>query len=493
MTGSNFVSVAHPAILHFVLIAGLMIAPVARAASPPNILFIAIDDLRPQLGCYGHDYMHTPRLDRLASQGRLFTRHYVQVPTCGASRFALLTGLRPSRTKAFGNDAFNRLSRDETEEAQTFPERFRRAGYTTVCIGKISHQPDGRVFTYEGKGDGREEVPFAWSRLATPYGKWKYGWGAFFGYADGRGRTFHPHPTPTEAADVDDDGYPDGLLAAAAVKELGALRRDGEPFLLAVGFYKPHLPFNAPKKYWDLYDPAKLPSSPNPDKPADIDPRSWHNSGEMFGRYKHPDGRRVDDAHARHLRHGYFACVSYIDAQVGKVLDALDRLGLAENTIVVVWGDHGYHLGDHNIWGKHSNFERAVHSALIMRTPGSFDMAHRGRASDAVVESLDLYPTLTDLCGLTAPPNLDGQSLRAALADPQHPGKTAALSYWRGGTTLRTDRWRLTVYPPDKNGETTIELYDHNNDPHETRNVAKEHPDVVATLRKKVDEQPVMR
>ena len=471
----------------FLLLAALSAACAAREedagqASRPNVLFIAIDDLRPQLGCYGYDYMKTPHLDRLARQGRRFDRHYVQVPTCGASRFALLTGRRPSQTKALNNGAFGGLSREELPAPQTMPEHFRRHGYTTVCIGKISHQPDGRVFAYDGSGDGRDELPHAWSRLATPLGKWKYGWGAFFAYADGSHRSVRKTSPPLEAADVADEGYPDGLIAQAAIEQLGKLR--DEPFLLAVGFYKPHLPFTAPKKYWDLYDPAAIPLSPNPVKPQDIHPQSWHNSGEMFGRYEHPRGRDVDKAHARHLRHGYFACVSYVDAQVGKLLAELERLQLAEKTIVVVWGDHGWHLGDHAVWGKHTCFERALRSALILRTPG---MPQPGKGTRGIAESLDLYPTLADLCRLPQPAGLAGESLRPLLADPAHAGKDGALGYWKNGRTLRTDRWRITRYPTAPRGGPTVELYDHQNDPHEAVNVAAQHEEVVAALIKQLN------
>ncbi len=470
-----------------ILLAALVLCSSPAAGEPagsqqPNVLLIAVDDLRPQLRCYGHDEMVTPQLDRLAAESRLFQRHYVQVPTCGASRYALLTGRRPSQTKALNNGAFAKLSRTRTEQPQTMPEHFRRQGYTTVCIGKISHQPDGRVYTYQGQGDGRVEVPMAWSDLKTPYGKWKYGWGSFFGYADGQGRTFHPHPTPTEAADVSDEGYPDGLIAQAALQQLGKLNEDDKPFFLAVGFYKPHLPFNAPKKYWDLYDPKTLPLAPQPKPPVSPTVRNWHSSGEMF-RYRHPPEHdrvsKIDDDYARHLRHGYCACVSYVDAQIGKVLDELERLGLKENTIVVVWGDHGWHLGDHGIWGKHTTFERSLRSTLIIRTP---EMPHAGVGTNALVETLDLYPTLVDLCGLPAVTGLSGTSLRVVLEDPEHPGKDVALSYWRRTRSARTARWRLTQQPARAESQGQLELYDLQSDPRELRNVAKANHEIVEQL-----------
>jgi len=448
------------------------------AAERPNVLFIAVDDLRPQLNCYGNEFMHTPNMDRLAAQGTLFRRHYVQVPTCGASRYALLTGRRPNVGERWSNGAFRKLKRKRTAQPQTFPEFFRRNGYTTVSIGKISHQPDGHIYNYNGTGSGKVEVPFAWDDVGAPYGKWKYGWGAFFGYANGLHRANYDGASPVEAAKVDDDGYPDGLIAESAVKKLQRLSRQDEPFLLAVGFYKPHLPFTAPKRYWDLYERDKIPLSPNPERPTGINPASWHRSGECFGaRYNSGNWPRNEKT-ARLLRHGYFAAVSYVDAQVGKLLDAVQRLQLADNTIVVLWGDHGWHLGDHAMWGKHTNFERAARSALIIRVPG---MSQRGRnnETDALVETVDLYPTLLDVCGYTVPEHLAGASLRPVIKNPQHPGKDAAFTYWRGGTSMRTERYRIVSY---RKGTPRVELYDHKTDPHETRNVAEKQPKIVKRL-----------
>ncbi len=232
-----------------------------------------------------------------------------------------------------------------------------------------------------------------------------------------------------------------------------------------------------------MYHPDSIPLSPNPEAPVGIHPSSLHQSGEMFGNYAHPEtggaGIRLSDEYARTLNHAYAASVSFADAQAGKVLDELDRLGLTENTIVVVWGDHGWHLGDHTIWGKHSTFERALRSALIIRTPG---MAQPGAATDGIVESLDLYPTLAQLAGIDSlPTGLTGASILPLLQDPQHPGKDGAFGYWHGRRSLRTDRYRITLYGEDTDGP-CIELYDHETDPHETHNVAEEQPEVVEAL-----------
>jgi len=468
------------------LTAAALAAPTAIAGSAgaapagkrrPNVLFIAVDDLRPQLGCYGEGIMVTPNFDRFAATARLFRRQYVAMPTCGASRCALLTGQRPRSRQRMGNGAFGSLSRKRTAQPQSMPELFRRNGYRTVSLGKISHQPDGHVFTYTGGGDGHEEVPFAWDEVTGPKGKWKTAWNAFFGYADGSSRTYNPKATATECADVGDDGYPDGNTASAAVEKLTALARGSQPFFFGVGFFKPHLPFTAPKKYWDLYDRDKIPMSPVPEKPEGINPSSWHGSGECFNRkYNLPASKRSDPATRRLLRHAYFAAVSYVDAQVGKVLDALEKLRLADNTIVVVWGDHGWHLGDHDIWGKHTKYEWALRSALMVRTPG---MPKPGKATDALVEAIDLYPTLAGLCDLAPPGTVEGVSLAPVLRDPGATVKDRAFGYWRGGVTMRTDRWRITAHAK---GKPTVELYDHRADPHEARNVAADNPDVVARL-----------
>ena len=475
--------------LSLLVIAALSCSPTSpppRSGEPYNVLFIAVDDLRPELGAYGEAHMVTPALDRLAAEGRLFRQHYAQAPTCGASRYALLTGNRPRSADHLSNEALVRLlPREEQEGPESFAHLFRRNGYYTAAVGKVGHYPDGRVYTYEGEGDGRAEMPFSWDESGGPAGKWGTAWNAFFGYADGTNRNQQRgRMPPFEMADVADDSYPDGLIAEAAVEKLGELK--DRRFLLAVGFLKPHLPFTAPKRYWDLYDRDRIELSPNPDEPMANNPAAVHDSNEMFGNYGHPvekgaAGKRIDDEYARTLRHAYFAAVSYVDAQVGKVLHELDRLGLADKTIVVVWGDHGWHLGDHTIWGKHSTFERALRSTLIVRVPG---MAAPGAPTDGLVETVDLYPTLADLADLTPPPGLSGTSLAPLLEDPDHPGKDGAFGYWARRRTLRTEHFRITRYDE---GDPRIELFDHRTDPHETTNVAAAHPEVVAELLLQLD------
>jgi len=446
-----------------------------------NVLLICVDDLRPQLGCFGHEEMISPNIDRLADEGRLFTRHYVQMAVCGPSRCSMLTGRRLGVWDCWKD---LRKRKTEPEKSVSMPHLFRRNGYRTVCIGKISHQPGGVI----GPEAKVHEVPFSWDLAYAPVGPWKTPWGAFFSYDKGRIREYgygeNDRTMPAyEGADVPDTGYADGLNAGEAVKQLRALK--DRRFFLAVGFYKPHLPFNAPKKYWDMYDPEKIELAKNPFPPKNVDPDiSMHPSFELTTHYGWASGSgKVTQAEAGTLRHAYFACVSYVDAQIGKVLNEVKRLGLDKNTVIALWADHGWHLGEHAMWGKQTNFEIAVRSPLILKVPG---MSQPGRRTRSLVETVDLYPTLAELCGLDAPDDLAGTSLAPMVRDPGHPGRSFAYSFHpRGklmGRTLRTNRYRL-VHWTDKQGKTAqVELYDHRSDPDENENIAARHPDVVEQL-----------
>lgn len=462
-------------------LAGVSWAELESRSRPLNVLFIAVDDLRPQLGCYGHSEMVTPSLDRLAGQSRRFENHFVQVPTCGASRCALLTGRYPLRPVTYENGAFELLLRETEPPIVTLPALFRERGYHTISIGKISHSPDGLL------ANGKPELPAAWDTVGMPAGKWKDGWSAFFGYADGSTRVRSKSPA-TESTAVSDDGYPDGLIADAAIAQLRTLEAEpNKPFFLAVGFFKPHLPFNAPQRYWDLYDPAVLPAPQNSKAPANVNPVvSLHKSGELLGQYTgFSQPGLVSDEEARRLRHAYAACVSYVDAQIGRIIDELDCSNLAKQTIVVVWGDHGWHLGDQGIWGKHTLHDVALRSPLIVRTPM---LPRPGEAATGIVETVDIYPTLVELCGLPRPIGLDGQSFLSQLTDPSALAKAAAYGFWRGGKahSIRTDRFRLTLTTATRNVPSKVmqvELYDHQSDPFESVNIAAKEPDVVQQLR----------
>lgn len=457
----------------------------AEERKQPNVLFIAIDDLRTELGCYGHPHVQSPSLDRLAAQGVLFTNHFVQVPTCGASRYSLLTGRSPRNSGVTrSNQAFYRgksaLSAEKTAGAQTMPELFRRSGYQTTCIGKISHTADGRVFEYNGSGDGRDEVPHAWDELATPFGSWKRGWGIFFAYANGRSREDGSGIRDLMQFTVDkDEDLPDGLLAQEAIAKLKAFKTGSKPFFLGLGFFKPHLPFVAPRQDWEAISQIEIPDAPHPEKPESS---YWHKSGEFYSyNMEFPKTRPLARENRLQTRRGYLACVRYVDRQVGKVLTALEELGLSENTIVVVWGDHGWFLGDSALWAKHAPLERALNSTLIIRAPG---VSQPGLKTAALVETIDLYPTLVDLCQpafrKTEFP-LDGVSLKPILNGQKSKVRDFAFSYWNSAVSVRDQSYRLTA-TLKKGWPASVELYDVSKTPDPVQNLAKEKTELVNQL-----------
>lgn len=454
-----------------------------------NILFLFIDDLRPELACYGQSYVKSPNIDALAASATIFDKHFVTVPTCGASRASILSGLLPGSVAETNNSVFEYKQEGTVKgvEPESFVQQLRVNGYYTVGIGKISHSPDGYIYKYLESQSKKMELPKSWDEMLFNAGKWKTGWNAFFGYADGNNRNDKMGSVkPYEQADVDDDGYPDGLTANLAVKKLKQLAKKKQPFFLGVGFFKPHLPFNAPKKYWDMYDEASLPLAPSPKIPQNVNKASLTES-EEFSAYKLGDeeaslSKPVSDAYSRKLRHAYLAGVSYVDAQIGKVIDELKRQGLAKNTIIIVWGDHGWHLGDDLVWGKHTLSEWATRSPLIIKVPGE----KSGRHFNKVVSSIDVYPTIMDLCGLEMPYPTRGRSLVPILRNQLKPWNEVAYSYFNRGISLRTERYRLTKY--FRNQQPTIELYDYRLDPYETINIASTNPVIVDSLTSLWDE-----
>lgn len=430
-----------------------------------NVLFIAVDDLRPELGCYGADYAQTPSMDKLASTGMLFNRHYVQVATCHSSRLSMLTGRSPGAGK-----------RKSQEGARFIPELFRRSGYHTTCIGKISHSPDGRKFQYNGTGNGEMELPNAWDSLPTPFGAWKRGWGTFFAYADGKHREDgQGHKDLMQFTVEKDSDLPDGLMADTAVETLRNYKASGQRFFLGLGFFKPHLPFVAPKQDWEAFSNVKIPAAPE----GKIDSEFWHRSGEFY-KYKapHEKTRPLSLEATNQSRRAYLACVRYTDRQVGKVLNALQELGLDEDTVVVLWGDHGWHLGEQEIWGKHSPFERANRSVLIIRIPG---MKTAGVKTDAIVESLDLFPTLIELCkpSFNKTENLlDGESLVPLLRTGVGNQEDVAISYWNDAISVRDQTHRLIFNKKTK----VSKLYDLSVDSDNSVNSADKFPEIVNRL-----------
>ncbi len=456
-----------------------------------NVLFIAVDDLRPELGCYGAPYALTPNIDRFSRSAVRFTNHFVQVPTCGASRYSLLTGRSPSQSGVTGgNHAFYRgdsaLSHERLESAQSMPELFRRSGYHTINIGKISHTADGKVYAYKGEGDGRDEVPHAWDELATPYGTWGRGWGVFFAYANGKHREDgQNHIDLSEFIAEKDEDLPDGLNAKVAIEKLETLKKQDAPFFMGLGFYKPHFPFVATKQDWEAVQNVDVPIAPHQEKP---DTAYWHKSGEFY-KYDMPFQKTYPFAQEDQIqaRKAYLACVRYTDRQIGKVLDALERNGLSDSTIVVLWGDHGWHLGDSQLWGKHTPFERAVYSPMMIRIPG---MKNAGRASNALVETIDIYPTLVYLCNprfkKTRFP-LDGNNLTPLLKNSQVDIQKAAISYWNDAISVRTETHRL-IAKKDGDQYDHIELYNIQKTPDPIENLASTQKKLVNRLLKHIPE-----
>ena len=424
-----------------------------RGKKRPNVLFLVVDDLRPQLGCYGHKETLSPNLDRLAARGTLFERAYCQVPVCGPSRLTVLTGVRVS--PAVWN------SKSMKASFVSLPAWFKSHGYYALSLGKVFHYKMDRA------GDWSESP---W-RSKKVYGKgnWaKYNknrlWqnpesAKYINPRTGRG----PY---CEWAEVPDDAYEDGVLAEKAVKELERLARDKSPFFLACGFWKPHLPLNSPKKYWDLYDSRKIRIADNRYRPKGAPPQ-LRGSREIDS-YARVKGRKNTVPFHVQTRHAYYACVSFVDAQVGKVLDALKRLGLEKDTIVVLWGDHGWHLGEHGFWGKHNTLENALHAPLMLAGPG----VPEGFRSKALVEFTDIYPTLCDLAGLPKPGHLQGTSLVPHLRNPKRPWKEVIFAKWNGGArTVGTKRFLYTEWVRKGNRVAEM-LYDHRLDPEENVNVA---------------------
>ncbi len=468
----------------------------APAAAGPNILFIVADDLRPDLGCYGNRAVHSPNLDRLAARGMVFNRAYCQVALCNPSRASVLTGRRPDTTRVLDNGAHFRAA---VPDVVTLPQFFKQHGRHAVGLGKIFHpglddaaswsvphwdpqQPHGQTLEKEMKSYyGAEGQAIVQKRVEQAIQSGRNP------QSLKRRDLLGPAWEAPEVADAD---LTDGQTATRAVE---ALRESKDrPFFLAIGFLKPHLPFVAPKKYWDLYPPEEIrfvPSRP----PQDAPPCALHDWGELRAFVDLPKSGPLSNELARQMIRGYRAATSYMDAQVGRLLDELDRLGLREKTIVVFWGDHGWQLGEHGLWCKHTNFEVATRAPLILSVPG---MASAGQQTNALVELVDIYPTLAELCGLAPPPHLEGTSFAPLLKDPQRSWKPAAFSqYPRGGAasgaqlmgySMRTDRYRFTrwVHRDDPAKVDAVELYDHQTDPNENVNIAGDpkHTGLVRTL-----------
>jgi iduronate 2-sulfatase len=420
------------------------------ATQKPNILFIAVDDLRPELNCYGANHIASPSIDKLAAESLVFDRAYCNVPVCGASRASLLSGVRPGKHRFIGYST--RLDEDYPG-ITSLPKHFKNHGYTTISNGKIYHHADDdeqawdEVWRAKGIFSGRDFLLERNIELDTQEGSRGY---------------------PYEKADVADSAYKDGKTALKAIADLRKVKATGKPFFLAVGFLKPHLPFNAPAKYWDLYDSTKISLPANYLQPETTPKEAFHNFGELRHYSGVPASGPVSDELANKLIHGYYATVSYTDALIGQVLSELQNLGLEENTIVILWGDHGWNLGDHALWCKHCNFESSLHVPLMVKVPGKT----QGQRSSSITEYIDIYPSLCELAGLPLPEHLDGQSF---VGDIQGSNRSDdyAISKFHDGITIVKGNYFYSEFLDDNQAPIARMLFDHTNDPLELDNLAE--------------------
>jgi len=419
----------------------------------PNVLFIAVDDLRPQLGCYGRTETLSPNIDKLAAGGTLFERAYCNVPVCGPSRVGVLTGIRTGP----GHWKTSSLKRKFT----TLPLLFKQNGYHALSNGKVLHHMDDRkddwseppwrsVEIYHGKGD--------WAGY-NAYGVWQN---------DESVDKINPRTKRgpyCESADVPDSAYQDGKVADRTIADLKRLKDAGKPFFLACGFWRPHLPFNAPKKYWDMYKRKDVAPAANRFGPKDLK-APCRTSREIDG-YALAGKRKLTEEFHKEARHAYYACVSYVDAQIGRVVAALGSLGLSDNTIIVLWGDHGWNLGEHDFWGKHNTLHNSLHAPLIVCAPG----ARKANRTDRLVEFVDIYPTLCELTGIPIPGHVQGRSFVPLMNDPRRKWKPAVFCKWSGCQAVKTDRYLYTEWR--KGGKVTHRmLFDHKTDLMENTNIA---------------------
>jgi iduronate 2-sulfatase len=468
-----------------------------EAGAKPNVLLICVDDLKPALGAYGDALAKTPNIDRLAARGMRFDAAYCNQAVCSPSRNHLMLG---SRSTSIGIYDLSANFRRAVPDAVTLTQHFMKHGYRAEAVGKILHT-----------GHGNREEDASWSvppviEKVVEYLKPESTHGgqltreeAYFGNRDLHRIHELPKGMAWESAEVDDEAYADGRIAAEGVARLRAAKERGQPFFLALGFVKPHLPFTAPTKYWDLHDAAAFEVIERIDTPLGAPGYAGKRGHELANYDPIPPNGLPDPETARMLIHGYYASTSYMDAQVGRVIDELDRLGLSENTVIVLWGDHGFHFGDHGIWTKHTNYEEANRIPLVIVAPG---VGSPG-ATRSFAETVDLFPTLAELAGLPAPTGpqpIDGLSLVPVMKDPalrlrDHAYHCFPRGEGRLGRAVRTERYRLVEWrrPGDSVEEAELELYDYVESPGEERNLAAERPEVVAELRDVLARHPEAR
>ncbi|MFK7981047.1 MAG: sulfatase [Saprospiraceae bacterium] len=431
----------------------------------PNILFIAVDDLRPEIKSFGASQIISPNLDKLAGQSMIFNRAYCNIPTCGASRASLLSGTRPTRHRFVTYDT--RKDKDMPDVASLIMQ-FKNNGYQTISNGKVYHFAD--------------DDSLAWDEIWRPKGHGQnYKLEKNLQLLDEGSRGM-----PFEAADVADDAYFDGEIANKGITDLRKFKDSEQPFFLSLGFKKPHLPFNAPQKYWDMYNRAEITLPESYVQPKSIPKRAFHNYGELRQYAGVAKKGPVSDEFAKELIHGYYACVSYVDAQIGKVMDELEHLGLAKNTIIVLWGDHGWNLGEHKLWCKHSTFETSLNAPLIVKVPGLTN----GTKTNAITEYIDIYPSLCDLAGIEKPAHLEGESFVPILNNGKR-DKNFAVSKFKNAVTLIEDDLFYTEWTDDAGTAYARMLFDHSKDPLELDNLAEKeaYQEIVEQLSERLREK----
>lgn len=462
----------------FPLILAALCPAMSLAQPKPNVLLICVDDLKPTIGCYGDAFAKTPNIDALAKRGVRFESAYCNQAICSPSRNALMTGLRPQTIGIYDLETHFRKA---APDAVTFSQHFIQNGYVAAGLGKIYHV-----------GHGNSDDKRSWSAPSWRPRKPSYVLETSLGniVTDKNGKQRGP---ATESADVADDSFADGAIADEAIERLKTLSQSADqPFFLAVGFMKPHLPFVAPQKYWDLYDANHLPMPKTNGPPKNAPSYAPSNFGELRNYSDMPDMGAIDEATTRRLIHGYYAATSYMDSQLGRVLDQAETLGLLDNTIVIFWGDHGWHLGDHGMWCKHTNYEQAARIPVIIAAP----TGQKNQTTDALIESVDIYPTVAELAGLPVPTDIDGRSFASVIADPSTKARPYVTHvYPRGqqiGRAIRDSRYRMVEWKvPGKPADSAeVELYDYQADPLETVNLADTNPQVVQTMRAKLAEHP---
>jgi iduronate 2-sulfatase len=451
---------------------------VESTAKKLNVLMICVDDLKPILGCYGDPIAKTPNLDRLAAHGLRFHGAYCNQAVCSPSRNSLMTGLRP---QTLGIYDLPTHFRHAAPDAVTVAQHFKNHGYETQSLGKIFHVGHGNI-----DDQASWSIP-SWKPKAPTYHL------EASTSLPAKPRGNGPKGVATESADVSDAAYGEGQLAEELIVRLKAASSKPEKsFFIAGGFIRPHLPFVAPKRYWDLYNSAMLPMPKSNKPPVDAPKYAPQFGGELRAYSDMPNEGDIPPEQVRALIHGYYAATSYMDAQVGKVLDAMDSLKLWETTIVLLWGDHGWHLGDHGMWCKHTNYEQATRIPFLIAVP----LGVSGTATKSLIETVDIYPTLCELAGLPIPTGLDGQSFSKVIKDPYAITREAITHvYPRNellGRAIRNDRYRLVEWkkPGADPSTAEFELYDYDRDPEESKNVAKENPDIVEQLTAILYRQP---